>query len=205
MDLQFYGANCISLTYQGVRLLVDDNLADLGGKAITKAGDVALFTGPHAAPDVETRLTIDSPGEFEVSAFSIYGIPVRAHIDEEGKSNATMFRLEAGDVRVLVTGHIYPELSDDQLEKIGMIDVLVIPVGGNGYTLDPAGALHLIKEIEPKMVIPTHYADNALQFPVPQQSLDDAIKALAMEPVQAPGKLKLKRNLRACSQSFFGR
>jgi hypothetical protein len=42
------------------------------------------------------------------------------------------------------------------------------------------------------MVIPTHYADNALQFPVPQQSLDDAIKALAMEPVQAPGKLKLK-------------
>ncbi len=192
MDIQFFGANCVSLAHQGVRVVVDDNLADLGAKSITKAGDIALFTGVHGVPGVETKLTLDSPGEYEVSSFSIYGIPARAHIDEEDKQDATMYRIVAGDVRVLVTGHIYPELSEDQLEKIGMIDVLVVPVGGNGYTLDPGGALHLLKEIEPKMIIPTHFADNALQFPVPQQSLDDALKNLAMEPAQTVTKLKLK-------------
>jgi hypothetical protein len=33
-------------------------------------------------------------------------------------------------------GHIYPELSEDQLEQIGMVDILVVPVGNSGYTLD---------------------------------------------------------------------
>jgi L-ascorbate metabolism protein UlaG (beta-lactamase superfamily) len=73
-----------------------------------------------------------------------------------------------------------------------MIDVLITPVGGNGYTLDPVGALSIIKKIEPKIVIPTHYADKALQYPVPQQSLEDALKALAMEPKQAASKLRVK-------------
>jgi Beta-lactamase superfamily domain len=194
MDLQFYGANCVTITYQGVRVVIDDNLADLGAKSITKAGDVAVFTGPHAEPGAEARLTIDSPGEYEVSTFSIHGIPVRAHIDEEGRMNATMYRLVVGDMRVLIVGHAFPKLSDDQLEKIGMVDVLIIPVGGNGYTLDPVGALSVIKEIEPKLVIPTHYADKALQFPVPQQTLEDALKALAMEPEEVTGKLKLKQS-----------
>lgn len=192
MDIQFYGANCVSLTSQGVRVVVDDNLADLGAKSVTKNDDVALFTGPHADPTAETKLTIDGPGEYEVAALSIYGIPARAHIDEDRQKTATMYRLEAGDLKVLVTGHIYPDLSDAQLEQIGTIDVLIIPVGGNGYTLDPVGALKVIKEIEPKMVIPTHYADKSLHFPVPQQSLEDALKALAMEPAQTTSKLKLK-------------
>ena len=57
---------------------------------------------------------------------------------------------------------------------------------------DPAGALKLIKAIEPKLVIPTHYADKALKFPVPQQELSNALKELAMEPKEKVTKLKLK-------------
>jgi L-ascorbate metabolism protein UlaG (beta-lactamase superfamily) len=68
----------------------------------------------------------------------------------------------------------------------------VVPVGGNGYTVDPIGALKLIKEIEPKLVIPTHYADKALKYPVPQQELSVALKELAMEPKETVAKLKLK-------------
>ncbi len=192
MDIQFYGANCIVLGYQGVRVVIDDNLADLGAKSVTKAGDVALFTGMHSSPNVETKLSIDSPGEFEVAAYSITGIPAQAHIDEETRIAATMYRIEVGDVKMLITGHIYPKLTDNQLESIGMVDVLVIPVGGNGYTLDPVGALSLIKAIEPKIVIPTHYGDKSLNFPVPQQNLEDALKGLAMEPAETTHKLKLK-------------
>ena len=69
---------------------------------------------------------------------------------------------------------------------------MIVPVGGNGYTVDPDGALTLIKEVEPKLVIPSHYDDKALKFPVPQKSLSDALKEMAMEPKETITKLKLK-------------
>jgi L-ascorbate metabolism protein UlaG (beta-lactamase superfamily) len=191
MDIQFYGANCIAVSHKGSRVVIDDNLADLGGKSIIKAEDVALFTGAHG--EVNARLTFDGPGEYEVGDISVVGIAARAHIDEDSKSkNATMFKLSAGEQSVLVTGHIYPELSEAQLEDIGMIDLLVVPVGGSGYTVDPVGALKLIKEIEPKQVVPVHYADKALNYPVPQQELQIALNEMAMEPKETVSKIKLK-------------
>jgi len=191
MDLQFYGANCLGVTYKGARLVVDDNLADLGAKTIIKPEDVALFTGAHGNSG-NARLSFDSPGEYEVSDVSVIGIAARAHIDEPGTLNATMFKLVAGDASLLITGHIYPELSDEQLETIGVVDLLVVPVGGNGYTVDPVGTLKLIKAIEPKLVVPTHYADKALNYPVPQQELANALTELVMEPKETVSKLKLK-------------
>ncbi|MEO8105642.1 MAG: MBL fold metallo-hydrolase [Candidatus Saccharibacteria bacterium] len=191
MDLQFFGANCITLSYKNARVVIDDNLTELGAKSITKPEDVGLFTYPGASRTT-SRLMIDMPGEYEVSDISVIGIPARSHMDEEGKKSATMFKLIAGDVNVLVTGHIYPELSDDLLEAIGIVDVLFVPVGGSGYTTDPLGALKLIKSIEPKLVIPTHYADKALNYPVPQTDLESALKDIAMEPKERIAKLRLK-------------
>ncbi|MEK7594101.1 MAG: MBL fold metallo-hydrolase [Patescibacteria group bacterium] len=191
MDFQFYGANCISLTNKGTRIVIDDNLASLGAKGIVKPDDVALFTGPHEGAKAG-RLSFDSPGEYEVADTSVIGIAARAHMDEEGKQTATMFKLIVGELKVLVTGHIYPELSDAQLETIGMVDLMFVPVGGNGYTVDPVGALKLIKAVEPKLVVPTHYADKAFNFPMPQQDLAHALKELAMEPQETVSKLKLK-------------
>lgn len=191
MDIQYYGANCIVISYKGTRIVIDDNLAELGAKSITKADDVALFTGQHEGL-ATGRLAFDSPGEYEVGDISVTGIAAQAHMDEKGTAKATMFKLVAGDVSVLVTGHIYPELSDDQQETAGIIDLLIVPVGGNGYTVDPVGALKIIRDIEPKMIVPSHYADKSLNYPVPQQSLADALKELAMEPKETVSKLKLK-------------
>jgi L-ascorbate metabolism protein UlaG (beta-lactamase superfamily) len=190
MELQFYGANSLSLAYKGTRIIIDDNLADLGAKSVTKPGDVALFTGPHE-PSATARLSFDSPGDYEVADISVIGIAARSHLEASGLG-ATMFKLTAGDLSVLVTGHIYPELSDIQLETINQVDVLVVPVGGNGYTIDPAGALKLIRATEPKLVVPTHYADKALKYEVPQQELAVALKELAMEPKETVAKLRLK-------------
>ncbi len=190
MDVQFYGANCVVLSDKQVRLVVDDNLSELGGKPVLKEGDIALCTVPH---DVKgAKLVIDQPGEYEVSGVSIYGIAARAHTDTEDQKSATMYKLVFDDTNVLVVGHIYPELTDSQLEAIGMVDVMFIPVGGNGYTLDAVGALKLIKKIEPKVIIPTHYDDPDLRFPVPQQPLEAALTNLAMEPKEAVRKLKIK-------------
>ncbi len=193
MDLQFYGANCFGLTHKGTRVVIDDNLTELGVKSVVKSGDVALFTGPHGGAD-GAWLLFDSPGEYEISDISIIGIAARAHIDDvaAGNHGATIFKLIAGDLSVLFTGHIYPELDDNQLEMIGLVDLMVVPVGGNGYTVDPAGALKLIKAIEPKLVVPSHYADKALQYPVPQQDLSKALQELAIEPTETLAKLRLK-------------
>lgn len=192
MDLQFYGANCLSVSYRGTRLVVDDNLAQLGAKTITKPDDVVLCTmSPKDQP--KARLMFDGPGEYEVADISIIGIAARAHMEADEKNlDATIFKMIVGEHSVLVSGHIYPELSEAQLEAIGLVDVLVVPVGGNGYTVDPVGALKLIKAIEPKLVIPTHYADKALKYPVPQQDLAAALKELGMEPKETVSKLRLK-------------
>ena len=192
MDIQFYGANCVTITGKQVRITVDDNLADLGAKSVTRQGDIVLYTSAHGDPAHDPKILIDQPGEYEVTGVSIFGIAARAHIDEEKQMTATIYKVVVDDLTVLFTGHIYPDLSDTQLEAIGMVDVLVIPVGGNGFTLDGIGALKLIKKIEPKMVIPTHYADDTLQFVVPQQTLEEALKALAMEPKETVTKLRVK-------------
>lgn len=192
MDLQFYGANCLSVSHKGTRLVIDDNLDQLGAKTITRPDDVALCT-MHPKSPLSARLTLDSPGEYEVADVSIIGIAARAHTEADEKiRHATMFKLIVGENSVLFTGHIYPELDEAQLEAVGMVDVLVVPVGGNGYTVDPVGALKLIKAIEPKLVVPTHYADKSLKFPVPQQDLAAALKELGMEPKETVSKLKLK-------------
>ena len=192
MELQYFGGNCVRLSSKKAAIIIDDNLASLGAKAVTKPGDVALYTSAHGLPAVETKIIIDQPGEYEVSDISIQGIAARAHMDEEKQKTATIYKLVIDDIRIAVIGHIYPELSSIQLESLSTIDILIIPVGGNGYTLDPIGALKLIKEIEPKLVIPTHYDEKGLNYEVPQQSLEDALKGLSMEPRETVAKLKVK-------------
>jgi L-ascorbate metabolism protein UlaG (beta-lactamase superfamily) len=192
MDIQFHGANCISIQAKKARIVVDDNLADLGAKSVAKSDDIALFTGPHGDPKSTPKIVIDSAGEYEVSEVSIYGVALRSHMDEAAKKNTTGYKVISGDMRLVVTGHIYPELTERQLEAFGTVDVLVIPVGGNGFTTDATGALKLIKKIEPKVVVVTHYDDPALKFEVPQQTLDQAIAGLGMEVKETVDRLKLK-------------
>lgn len=202
MDMQFYGANCVVLSGKQARVVVDDNLAALGGKSVTKDGDICLFTGAHEAPEGKPKLVIDMPGEYEASNVSIFGMQARAHmdpaseggnrVDEEGKKSGVMYKITWGETRILITGHVFPKLTDAELEQIGIIDIMFVPIGGNGYTLDAIGVAQLIKQIEPKLVVPTHYADKALKYEVPQTELSDALTTLGMEPKETIAKLQFK-------------
>jgi L-ascorbate metabolism protein UlaG (beta-lactamase superfamily) len=78
------------------------------------------------------------------------------------------------------------------LEEIGMVDIAVVPIGNSGYTLDAVGALKIIKQIEPKVVIPTHFADKDIKYEVPQVELRDALKNLGMESGETLDKYKYK-------------
>ncbi|HEY4161281.1 MAG TPA: MBL fold metallo-hydrolase [Candidatus Saccharimonadales bacterium] len=194
MDMQFYGADCIVLSSKQNRIVIDDNLAALNAKSVTKDGDICLFTaaGEHPAVSAKPKLTIDTPGEYEVSNISIFGLQTRAHMDEEDRKTAVMYKVTWGETRALIVGHAFPKLTEDQLESIGIVDVMFVPVGGNGYTLDATGALQLIKAVEPKIVIPTHYDDPHLSYEVPQIGLEDALRTLGMEPKERIGKFQFK-------------
>ncbi len=191
MELYFYGANCIKITNKKNSIVIDDNLAVLGGKSVASPKDIVLATGDMPLP-AESHFTINQPGEYEVSDVSIQGIAARSHMDEDGKFSTTMYRIIVDGLRIVVTGHIHPNLTDVQLEALGTVDILFVPVGGNGYTLDGIGAQKIIKEIEPRVVIPTHYDSAGLKFEVPQTPLDDAVKALGMEVAGTIDSVKMK-------------
>lgn len=192
MELQYYGANCLRLSAKKAQIVVDDNLAELGLKPITKPTDISLRTNKEFPAHPEAAFSAELPGEYEIAGVVIRGIAARSHMDEAGRHSAVIYTIEADDTKVAVLGHIYPELSEDQLEQIGMVDVAVVPVGGSGYTLDGTGALNVIKQIEPKVVIPTHYADKDIKYPMPQTGLAEAVKNLGMELSETVSRLKIK-------------
>jgi L-ascorbate metabolism protein UlaG (beta-lactamase superfamily) len=192
MELQYYGANCLRLSAKKAQIVVDDNLSQLGLKAVTKPTDISLRTNKMFPEHPDAAFSAEMPGEYEIAGVVINGIAARAHMDEEGQKNAVIYTVQADDTKVAIIGHICPELSEDQLESIGLVDVAVVPVGGNGYTLDGVGALNVIKQIEPKVVIPTHYSDKAIRYELAQTELAEAVKNLGMEISETVGKYKIK-------------
>lgn len=193
MEIKYFGANAIRVQTKKVGVVVDDNLSSLGQKSVTKPNDLSVYTRKQD----ETKLPksvfyVDRPGEYEVMNVSIKGVSAQAHIDEPGTKNAVMYRLVINDFKIGIIGHVYPDISEEQLEALGMIDVLFIPVGGNGYTLDAIGALKIIKKIGPSIVVPTHYKDPKIKYEVPQDSIEDVRKVFSMEPVEEMEALSLK-------------
>jgi L-ascorbate metabolism protein UlaG (beta-lactamase superfamily) len=194
MDIEYKGGNCVVLTVKKNTIVVDPKLSDLKLKDQGANAGVQLLTQPQfEAPHGENTLVINGPGEYEFANMSIRGVAAQAHMDtpEDGKK-ATMYSITAEDISVVVAGHVHPDISEDQLEELGVVDVLIVPVGGGGYTLDATGAVELIRRIDPKIVIPTHYADDGTTYPVPQSGLEVFNKELGAALEEPTNKLKLK-------------
>jgi len=117
---------------------------------------------------------VSGPGEYEVKEIFIKGIP-SFHDDKEGKEKGknTIYLIEAEGIKFCHLGDFgQKQLTDEQLEKIDGVDVLMIPVGGE-YTISSAEAQKIISQIEPKIVIPMHYA-----IPKLNVKLDEVAKFL---------------------------
>lgn len=196
MDIEYKGGNCVIVTARKNVVAVDPKLSDMKLKDQGANAIVQLLTQPQfEAPHGEDTLVISGPGEYEVANISIRGVAARAHMDgPEDPKKATIYAVTAEDISLVVVGHIHPDINEDQLEALGVVDVLVVPVGGNGYTLDATGAVEVIRKIDPKIVIPTHYADSATAYPVPQADLDLFVKELGAA-VETSSKLKLKAGM----------
>lgn len=185
MEIEFYGANCFRVKTKEASIVVDDTLASQGAKSVTKKDEVAIFTQQsmvNTDAAESARLILHSPGEYEVGDLTIKGIQARSHMDEENaKKTAVVYQMLYDGQTITFMGHVHPDIVDEVIETAGGTDVLVIPIGGNGYTLDAVGATSLIKKIEPDVVIPSYYDDSSLTFEVPAAPLDDFIKASGLQ------------------------
>jgi L-ascorbate metabolism protein UlaG (beta-lactamase superfamily) len=192
-DIEYKGGNSVIITTKGLKLVADPKLSLLGLKDLGTKDMVALATEPRFfAGESEARLAIEGPGEYEIGDFSIRGIPATRHIDVESeKSGTTIYRIDIGEVSIALLGNIAGKLNEEQLEAIGVVDIVILPVGGGGYTLDGSSATRLVREIDPKVIIPIHYADTHLNYEVPQDALDMFISLLGA-PVETTDKYKLK-------------
>lgn len=188
MDITYLGAGGVRLQGKSIDVVCD-------GPAGSKAkGDVVTWSvktevggEPLVAP--EGAMVIDGPGEYEVKGAMITGVPVRLHIDEGGH-RGTAYSIMIDGVNVVVTGNIAGKLDEDQIENLGSVDVLVVPVGGGGLTLDAEGAADVVTQLEPSYVVPVHYDDGVSKYPVPQAGVDKFLKEMGVNP-EAESKLKL--------------
>ena len=190
-EVEYKGANTVAISTKKGTIITDPKLSLVGLKDANLKDAIELSTEARFALNAENaRLVIEGPGEYGIADFDIHGIAAQRHLDADGKAS-TIYRIEAGEIRVALIGNIYEKLSEVQLEELGVIDVLIIPVGGNGYTLDATGAATLTRQIDPKVVVPIHYADPAIKYEVAQDDFETFAKELGGVVEEAP-KLKLK-------------
>ncbi|MGD0523000.1 MAG: MBL fold metallo-hydrolase [Candidatus Microgenomates bacterium] len=100
---------------------------------------------------------IKGPGEYEIRGISILGFP-SFHDDKKGelRGKNVVFVYEIDGLRICHLGDLGHNLSDEMVEEVGDIDILMIPVGGF-YTIGPGVAAEIVRNIEPSIVMPMHY------------------------------------------------
>lgn len=192
-DIEYKGANGVVIATKKTTALIDPKLSVVGLKDLSIKEAVEIATEERLATNgKDAQLCIEGPGDYELGDFSIKGASATRHIDTESDEKiSTIYRILVGDVRIALLGNIAPKLSEDQLEVLGVVDMLIIPVGGGGYTLDATSAASLVRQIDPRVVIPTHYADGGIAYEVPQDTLDTFKKELGA-PVETTAKYKVK-------------
>lgn len=193
-DIEYKGGNGVVISTKKTTAVIDPRLSVVGLKDMATKDNVVIATEPRfVVADDAARLIIEGPGEYEVGDFSIRGSRALRHIDTEADEPiSTLYRIEVGDVRIGIIGNIADKLSDDQLEDLGVLDIVILPVGGGGYTLDATSASAIVRQIDPKIIIPVHYADDGLKYEVPQDTLDTFTKELAAPVEPAGTKFKVK-------------
>jgi len=202
MQIIWRGQSCFQiLTSQAkdsqISLVIDPFGNSLGLRVPELNADIALVTHDH---DDHNNLgaikgnpfVIDGPGEYEIKGVYIQGIPA-FHDKNFGKERGrvTIYTIESEEMRVCHMGDFgQKELFSEQLEDIGEVDVLLIPIGGN-YTISSQEALKIISQIEPKIVIPMHYSLPKLKIKL--EGVEKFLKAMGKKMPEPLAKLTIKK------------
>ncbi len=172
MNIKYLGHASFLIKTKLARVVCDPYNPSTGLKFPKIEADIVTLSHDHADHNDTSNITgdpllINWPGEFEKQGVRIFGYTTY-HDDKQGaeRGENTAYRFEAEDISVLHLGDLGSEIDSETLDRIGNIDILLIPTGGF-YTIDPEQAAKVVKKIEPSIVIPMHYrteAHNAEHF-----------------------------------------
>jgi len=176
--------------------IVIDPFGDVGLKMPSFTADVLLTTHDHQDHSNIKAVkgepfVIEGPGEYEVKGVFVKGID-SFHDDVDGKDRGknTIYTIETENIRFCHLGDFgQKQLTDDQLEKIGPVDILMIPVGGV-YTIDASQAQKIVGQVDPKIVIPMHF--ELPKLTVKLDSVEKFLKIMGKNSVESVDKLNIK-------------
>jgi len=157
MEIYWHGHSCFTIKSKEATIVTDpfkmgETLPPLKADIVTLCGE-----GEIAEVAGDPRV-LDWPGEFEVK-----GISIESFHPNGDETNAFLFQVEG--IHICHLGYLSHEISDEVLERIGDVDILLVPVGG-GLVLDGKTAQKVVESIEPRIVIPMVYGATKTQLQI---------------------------------------
>ena len=197
MQITWYGQSCFRLSERGLATVVTDPFPPDVGLAFPRPRAHVLTVSrddPSCQYSSAVRgpyRLIDGPGEYEIGGVFITGIATHANGkkgQERGLSIVYTYHYDGLTVCHLgLLGHVP---SQSQVENLGAVDVLLVPVGGHG-SLTPAKASEVISLFEPSLVVPMNYKVKGLA--VPLGTLNPFLKEMGLEKVETQETLKVRQ------------
>jgi len=195
MEISWYGHSCFKLKAKDVTLVMDP-YGEIGLVLPKMSADIVTVSHEHGDHNAIEKIegepfVVRGPGEYEIKGVFIEG--VESDHDKRGgaeRGKNTIYVIHMDDLVVCHLGDLGSKLSVEQIDKIGNVDILLVPVGGQ-VTIEAEGAVDAINEIEPKVAIPMHY-----KIPGISIELDDVKKfceAIGTECIEHEGTYKVQK------------
>jgi len=160
------GSACFRLRGKEAAIVTDPLF--LGNNSVVPPLTADIVTISHHDPNHSHRESLtgnyhvlDGPGEYEIAGVFIAGVPTY-HDSEGGKKRGknVVFRLDIDDLSICHLGDLGHVPTSSQIETIGNVDILLVPVGGH-TTIDATQAAEVASLLQPRLVIPMHYNNGA--------------------------------------------
>ena len=170
MIITYFGAEFFKVQFGDITLAFNPISKDSSLKPSRFGADIVFVSAHH--PDFngieqvthgeKKPFVVGGPGEYEVRGVFIKGLPSESAYGGEQLIN-TIYTVTLENMNICFLGAINtPELKNETVEALDEIDILFVPIGGEGV-LDPAKAYKLAISLEPKLIIPMHYNDAQLK------------------------------------------
>ncbi len=165
MDIIWYGHACFRLKGRQGIVITDPYDKSLGLSLPSLKADIVTVSHdtPHHnyVDGIKGEFkVVDRPGEYEISGIFINGIhiaPKNKNVNSKSSYKNNVFVIDMDDITICHLGDLNHVPTQEQVEDMGSIDILLIPVGGQG-ALNASQAAEVISLVEPYMVIPMHYS-----------------------------------------------
>ena len=200
MDIIYLGHSGFKLRGKSASVVTDPFGPEIGFALPQVSADIVTVSHSHPDHAAVAKVQgtsrrpkpfiITAPGEYEIMGISVRAIPV-FHDDQQGKlrgKNLIMV-ITIDGVHLVHLGDLGHPLTEAQVEDIGPVDVLMVPVGGV-FTIGPQAAASVIENLDPSIVIPMHFRGEKHSDAFKQLSpLSDFLKQMGAESKEPQEKL----------------